>query len=132
MENHRNERVAEALREELSEIIDYELEDPRFDGVQVSDVVLSRDGNRVTAFCLLPSHPGGEDAALEALDRASHYIRDLVMGRLSLHRMPELRFQADPAQPIQARSRSLLRRVRKGRPRDSAPGSSSTEENLLK
>jgi HAE1 family hydrophobic/amphiphilic exporter-1 len=43
-----------------------------------------------------------------------------------------VRIQADPAQPILERSRSLLRRVRKGRPRDAASVRSSIEENLLK
>jgi len=127
MEKHRGERLREALREEVDEIINYELEDPRIDGVQITDVLLSHDGRRAIIQCLFPDEAGDGQEGLAALDRARHHIRELAMGRLSLFRMPELRFEADPAQHIQQRAGRLLRRVRKGRPKPE-PGEFNSAE----
>ena len=43
MDSHRTERVSEALREELGEIIAYELSDPRIGDATVTEVLLSPD-----------------------------------------------------------------------------------------
>ena len=40
---HRHERVAESLREELEELIGYELEDPRVGSASITEVLLSPD-----------------------------------------------------------------------------------------
>jgi len=124
--------LAEALREELEEIINYELDDPRVEGVGISEVLLSRDGRRATIHCVLPGESGGEQDGIQALDRAKNYIREIAMGRLALYRMPDLRFELDPAQRIQERAGHLLRRVRKGRPRTRTPDSDFSQENLRK
>ena len=40
MEDHRTLRVAEAIREELIELIDFEMEDPRISNVSVTEVLI--------------------------------------------------------------------------------------------
>ena len=46
MEPHRAERVAEALRSELEEILNYELDDPRMTPVTITEVILTSDGRK--------------------------------------------------------------------------------------
>jgi len=133
MEKHRSERLAETLREELEEIINYELEDPRIGGVRVTEVLLSRDSRRADIQCLMTAGSDGDQGTLRALDHAKHHIRELLTTRLGLFRTPELRFEADAAQEVQKRAKYLLRRVRKGRPRGEEPQFTSTaKENPLK
>jgi ribosome-binding factor A len=43
MDTHRAERVSEAIREELGEIISYELSDPRIGDAVVTEVLVSPD-----------------------------------------------------------------------------------------
>ncbi len=43
MEQHRSERVSETIREELSEIIGYEMSDPRISMVDVTEVLVTPD-----------------------------------------------------------------------------------------
>ena len=43
MEGHRAERVTEAIREELGEIIGYEMSDPRIGSATVTEVHVSPD-----------------------------------------------------------------------------------------
>jgi ribosome-binding factor A len=115
MDPHRAQRVSEALREELAEIIEYELSDPRLSGVTVTEVAVTPDLKR--AHVMITS--GGP--ALEGLEHAKNYLRRVLSSRLRLYRVPELHFEAeDPASP-RARVEELLRRVRKTREKKSPP-----------
>jgi ribosome-binding factor A len=44
MDPRRSERLSEALRSELEEILQYELTDPRIDVANVAEVLISPDG----------------------------------------------------------------------------------------
>ena len=111
MEEHRAQRVAEAVREELEELILYELEDPRIQNVDVTDVRVSPD---LRQACVLVSVRGEE--ALAALRGARHFLRRQLAGRLELRHTPELVFEADSGVDPE-RAGTLLRRIRKGRPK---------------
>jgi ribosome-binding factor A len=117
MDPHRAERVSEALREELSEIIGYEMSDPRIGRVAVTEVHLD-PGMRHAHVTVQVS--GGEEEqreSLEALDKARNYLRRELSGRLSLYRVPELHFEPDRWPEAAARVEKLLKRARKGRPK---------------
>jgi ribosome-binding factor A len=118
MDPHRAERVSEALREELSEIIGYEMDDPRIGEVVVTEVHVD-PGMRVAHVKVQVS--GGEKEqgeSLEALENARHYLRRELSGRLSLYRIPELHFVPDLWPETTARLEQLLKRARKGRPKE--------------
>jgi len=117
MDPHRSERLAELLREELDEIINYELADPRLAGAAVTEVLLAPDLR--LAEVRLSFSEGAEAAAgaLKALEHARAHIRRLLAVRLRLRRLPELRFAADLALDSPQRLRRLLVRMRRGRPR---------------
>lgn len=125
MDTHRAQRVSEALREELAEIIEYELLDPRLAGVTVTDVQVTPD-LRHAHVLVAP----GRDApqAAEALEHARQYLRRELSGRLRLFRVPELHFEAESAGGRASRVEELLERVRKGRSR-SGPGAGGAEKN---
>jgi ribosome-binding factor A len=114
---HRTERIAEALREELSELISYELSDPRINAATVTDVQISPDKRH--AFVRIGVQEGSEPAGtLEALQHASHFLRHELAVRLELFRVPELHFEADIATELGGRMDHLLKRIKKGRPRE--------------
>ncbi len=117
MENHRAQRVSEALREELSEMIGYELADPRIGEAVVTEVLVSPDMKH--AQVRLHFGPGTNQAkSIEALDGARHFLRSQITERLNLFRVPELHFEADVKIATNTRMEHLLKRVRRGRPRD--------------
>ena len=47
---HRSERTADTLKEEIAQIVGYELEDPRLTSVTVTDVRLSSDKRAVRVY----------------------------------------------------------------------------------
>jgi ribosome-binding factor A len=122
--DHRTERITEALREELAELVGYEMSDPRVTGVVVTDVVISPD--KKVAQVRIGLHGGGDSkAALKALEGAKHFLRRELASRLELYRVPDLRFETDVAGELGARMEHLLKRIRKGRPRE---GTEATSE----
>jgi ribosome-binding factor A len=117
MTDHRTERISEALREELSELIGYELSDPRIGSATVTEVVISPDKRH--AFVRIGVGEGSDaQQTLGALEHASHFLRRELAARLELYRVPELHFEADSTTQIGPRAEHLLKRVRKGRPRE--------------
>ncbi len=125
MDPRRAHRVSEALKEELAEIIGYELSDPRLVGVTVLDVQISPDGRRARVRVSCPSEPNQQKQALEGLEHARHYLRREVSTRLRLFRVPELHFEIDEAGGAENRIEELLRRVKKSREKPGGPSENS-------
>ncbi len=117
VEPHRLERTTEAIREVLSEMISLELEDPRLDGLEVVEVKVSPDKRH--AYVALKSHAGIISAdTLSALEGARSFMKRELGQRLELHRTPELHFDTTANFGPQKRVDSILKRIRKGRPKD--------------
>ncbi len=115
MDPHRAERVSEALREELSEIIGYEMSDPRIGMVDVTEVHVEPGMRHAHIKIRVSGDDKEQQESLETLERARHYLRRELSARLSLYRIPELHFEADRWEDATARVEQLLKRARKGR-----------------
>lgn len=115
--DHRVERISEALREELAELIAYELSDPRIGSATVTDVHISPDKRH--AFVRVGVGSDADvDQTLTALGHAGNFLRRELARRLDLFRVPELHFEADVSAELGGRMEHLLKRVKKGRPRE--------------
>ncbi len=117
MDSHRAERVSEALREELGELIGYELSDPRIGDAAVTEVLVSPDMKHAQVRLHLSAEPSERQQTIEALEGARHFLRRRLADRLTLYRIPELHFEPDVAWNDSGRLETLLKRIRRGRPR---------------
>jgi ribosome-binding factor A len=115
--DHRTERLSEAIREELTELIGYEMSDPRLAGVGISDVQISPDKRRVVIRFAVATAAEAKPA-MDALEHAKPYIRSELAKRLDMFRIPDLYFEADATAMMGERLQHILRRIKKGRPRD--------------
>src|SRR3954471_10472051 len=88
----RPERVADIIREEIAQIVGYELEDPRLSMVTVTDVKLSGDKRDARVYVTIVGDESEHQAALAALKRAAPYVRKQLGITLNLPRTPELHF----------------------------------------
>jgi ribosome-binding factor A len=104
----RPERVAEMLREEISEIVGYELEDPRVASVTVTDVKLSENLRDASVYVLVEGSEEEIVTALEALRHAAPYVRKQVGFALNLRHTPEIHFIRDTVEESGARVDKLL------------------------
>jgi len=124
MDNHRAGRVSEALREELGEMISYELSDPRIGEAVVTEVLVSPDMRHAQVRLHMGADLKQQKQTIEALEGARNFLRHQLAERLNLFRVPELHFEADIKLAINARMDHLMKRVKRGRPRDQDPAKS--------
>jgi ribosome-binding factor A len=127
MDPHRSQRLSEALRVELEELIGYELTDPRIDVAGVAEVLLTPDGKHARVRLNLNGDRAWQEQTLDALDHAKGYIRKELARRLDVFRLPDIRFEAALSAELPERVDSILKRVRRGRPRDEQPEKKSAE-----
>jgi ribosome-binding factor A len=118
LDTHRAERVSEALREELGELIAYELSDPRIGDATITEVLVSPDMRRAQIRLHLSENPKEQEDTIRALDGARHFLRRQLAERLNLFRVPELHFESDINSRDGARLEQLMKRIRRGRPRE--------------
>jgi ribosome-binding factor A len=115
MDEHRVQRVSEAVREELSEIIGFEMSDPRLAAVDVTEVHVSPDSRHADVKVEITGDEREQEQALAALDHARHYLRHELARRLNLRRIPELHFTANRLSDVAGRVELLLKRAKKKR-----------------
>ncbi len=114
---HHQDRVAEALREEIGAMIEGELSDPRIDFCHVSEVALNPGGKSARVYVAIDS--GAKDIAkaeaetISGLDAAKGYIRHELKERMGVRHVPDLSFLADRSGRFQARIEELISRSRK-------------------
>ncbi len=107
----RPERVAELLREEISQIVGYELDDRRVETVTVTEVRVSDNLRDAKVFVLVEGTDEEINAALIALRNAAPYIRKQVAFALDLRHAPALHFARDTVEERAHRIESLLSEI---------------------
>lgn len=104
----RPERFAEALKEEIGEVVGFELDDPRLVMVTVTEVSVAPDLRDAKVYVLIN---GSEDeivAALKTLRNASTFVRQQVAMNLDLRHAPHIHFVRDTAEENAARVNEIL------------------------
>lgn len=115
MDTRRSLRLSEIIREELSEIIGFEMSDPRLGPVAVTDVRVMPGTRHAQISVSLSGDDREQQDALKALDHARNYLRHELARRLNIRRIPELHFQAAPSLDTAGRIELLLDRAKKKR-----------------
>jgi len=117
LDPHRNERVAESIREELEELIGFELSDPRVGTATISEVHLSPDYRHAHVQLVLGGNATEQAATVAALEHAKQFLRHQLAERLQLYKTPELHFIAALPVGLGAKAPQILKRIRRGRPK---------------
>jgi len=93
---HRIERVNNLIRQEISELLQRQVKDPRLGSfVAITEVSTSPDLKYAKVFV---SHIGSEEEkreTLRVLTSASGFLRNELAKRLRMRRIPELNFEWD-------------------------------------
>ncbi|MFH1176612.1 MAG: 30S ribosome-binding factor RbfA [Acidobacteriota bacterium] len=91
----RRERLVEAIRETLSQLLLAETKDPRLAGVIISAVELSGDLKLARAFFSVIGDAERERQVADGLRQASGFLRHEMGLRLRMHSAPALEFLRD-------------------------------------
>ena len=93
---HRIERVNNLIRQEISELLQRQIKDPRLSSfVAITDVSTSHDLKYAKVFVSCISGKEEKQEILSVLAGASGFFRNELARRLKLRRIPELSFQWD-------------------------------------
>jgi ribosome-binding factor A len=108
----RARRVGDQIQRELAELIRDEVRDPRVGSVTVSEVRVSRDFSYADVFVTgLGENVEASQEMVRVLTGAGRFLRHQLAQRLTLRKMPELRFQYDPTFEQGARLNQLIDEV---------------------
>jgi len=111
---HRTERIAETLREEIAQIVGYELEDPRLTMVTVTEVRVADDLRDASVYVTVQGDEREHDVALRALRHAAPYVRKQLGFSLNLRHTPVLHFVRDTVEEQAERVDALLEKMEHG------------------
>jgi ribosome-binding factor A len=113
--NIRLKRIQEQMQKVLTEILESRVNDPRIEGVYITDVTVDRELDYANIY--VSSLAGGERAEeiLAGLENASGFIRYNLGQEIELRVMPQLRFYWDETPERADRIESLLNEIREER-----------------
>jgi ribosome-binding factor A len=109
----RLQRIADRIRQELSELLIREISDPRLQLIYVTDVKVDRE--LAFADIFVSAVEGGErsEEVLAGLESASGFIRRALANRVELRSFPRLRFHWDPTPENADHIEQVLAELRK-------------------
>ncbi len=108
----RHDKVSEALKQEISNIIHAELKDPRLGFITVTRVELTQDLRNAKVFFSVLGKEEEHKKTKEALDSASGFIRRLIAQRIRLRLVPEISFKEDKSAEYSIRIQEALDEIK--------------------
>lgn len=109
-QGYRPNRVADQIRQELSELLTRgEVHDPGIGFITLTRVQVSPDLQMARVFYTTLGDAKARQETARALDRATPFFRRRIGGRLRLRRVPEFEFRFDESVAHQDRIEQILR-----------------------
>jgi ribosome-binding factor A len=120
--SHRVERIAEQVREEVSQILSTEVADPGVGLVTVTRVRVTPDLSLARIYWTALGDATQRKQTAKALARAAAYVRHLLSTRMTLRRSPEVQFIYDQSVAAQDRVEQILQELKEEQAaRDTTP-----------
>jgi len=88
-------RVADLLKEEISEMLCKEVKDPHIGFITITDVEVSKDLKHAQVFYTILGDEQQAEESADALSRVSSFIKKQLGKRLRLRYIPEIAFKYD-------------------------------------
>lgn len=107
----RLKKIADRIRDDLSELLIYEVEDPRLSGVMVTDVNVDRELYYANIYVSAIEGRERSKEILAGLESASGYLRSQLSQSIELRTFPRLRFYWDPTPENADRIEYLIKQL---------------------
>lgn len=112
----RSQRIADRIREELSEIMLQGVSDPRLAGVNVTDVTVDKELSFAEVHVSALEGQQRAPEILEGLRHAQGFLRSELSRRIDLRSFPRLRFHWDPTAERAEHIEKLLASIKENPP----------------
>ena len=107
----RADRVADAIQEEVSDLLRLRIKDPRIGFVTITGVEVTADLRHARIFFSVVGDRAARDATQRGLDSATGFIQGALGRRLRLRFTPTIEFRFDPSIERGARIERLLKEI---------------------
>lgn len=104
----RHKRVAQRLHEIIARLLLMELDDPRIQSVQITDVDVTPDLRYATVYYVMLDEREPSEEVQGGLDAALGFIKREIGKRLDLKYVPELTFEYDESVERGRRMEALI------------------------
>lgn len=112
-ESNRMNRIDEELKKEISNIINYELNNPKVTGlISVTKVKVTPDLRFARVYISMINEKN-QKATLAALKQSAGYIRTLIAKKINLRMTPEIIFEFDESIEYGAKIDSIINEIAK-------------------
>jgi ribosome-binding factor A len=95
--SRRQKRVNALIKQEIGQLLQREVSDPRLDFATVTDVETSADLRQARVYVTFLGDSQRQRESLKALARAAGFLRRQLGQRLYLRHVPSLTFHLDPS-----------------------------------
>lgn len=112
MSQTRMRKRAEAIKEEVSDILATKVKDPRIGFTTVTSVEASKDLHYCTVNVSIMGTPQEQEETMKTLINAAGFIRTELGSRIRVRHVPELRFVQDKAMEQHAKINALIRQIK--------------------
>lgn len=113
MSARRADRVGEAIRDVIADLLLRDIKDPRIGMITLTTVEISDDLRHARVYFSCVGDEAVRQRSLSGLRSASGFIKAQVTRRLKLRYAPELRFLFDPTLEVADRLTTLLKDARR-------------------
>jgi ribosome-binding factor A len=106
----RTQRLGDFMRQELAQLIQFEIRDPRVGMVSITDVQIAKDLSHARVYVTVLGKETADDAAesIEALNHAGGFLRSSLAKINNARTTPKLRFVFDESIGRGARMSKLI------------------------
>ena len=108
---HRQEKLAELITAELSDLLRMRIKDPRVGFASITHVEVSGDLRHAKIFVSVMGSREEQEETMKGLRHATGFLRHELATRLVLRYMPEIVFKLDTSIEEGARILDLIRQV---------------------
>jgi ribosome-binding factor A len=109
--SHRPEKLAEAIKKEISDIIFNNIKDPRIGFITVTAVTVTADLRYAKVYASVLGDEEKQKVAEKALKSAAGYFRTELGKRIRLRYVPEIKFELDTTLEKAAKLIKLIEEV---------------------
>lgn len=109
----KNDKMNAICQRAISEIIQFELKNPKLGFVTITDVQVTNDNSYAKVYVSFLGKQERNEAGLKVLNQSKGFIRSELAKRLSIRKTPELIFVQDKSLEQGNRIESLLSDLKK-------------------
>ena len=122
--SRRTERLNEQVKREIADILHTRVKDPRVGSVVVTGTRVAPDLSLAQIYVVITGEPAEQKATMEGLEAAAAFMRSELGSRLSVRKVPQLRFIRDESFDYANRIEELLHQIK---PNDAATPDNTDE-----